>query len=183
MHIFLAYGPDLRFGLTTKRLILDKSARVVTEGDLKVLPIVLGWAFAGLIYFKVAFQAGTSEGTTVLASLLMAAVLGLTVFFASGMYAAKLLAYNWEPGRMRASWGQLVGKTLFWFSMIAFAFVVVSRLIIFGFAEKLSYDIRIFRWDRLNDEFVVFVIIAVVPILVHYLMCLFSTHRNANQPR
>ncbi|PQA74953.1 hypothetical protein C3731_04945 [Brucella oryzae] len=43
-------------------------------------PIVLGWVFAGFIYFKVAFQAGTNAGISILASLLIAAILGLTVF-------------------------------------------------------------------------------------------------------
>lgn len=144
--------------------------------------IVFGWVFAGFIYFKVAFQAGTDEGITILASLLMAAILGLTVFIASGMYAAKLLAFNWEPGRVKASWGQLAARTLTWFLLFVGVFLVLSRIIIFGFSEQLSDEIRMFRWGgRLNGDFVSFLIIATIPVLVHYLMCLFSTHRNANQ--
>lgn len=144
-------------------------------------PIVLGWVFAGFIYFKVAFQAGTNAGISMLASLLIAAILGLTVFLASGIYAAKLLPYNWEPGRVNASWGQLIARTLFWFLIVTIGFVLISRVIIFGFSEELSRAIKMYRWRRLNDEFITFVIISVLPVLVHYIMCLFSTHRNANQ--
>jgi hypothetical protein len=145
--------------------------------------IVLSWAFVGFIYFKVAFQASTHEGITILASLLTAAMLAMTVFIASGVYAGKLLAYNWEPGQLRVSWGQLIAKTLMWFLLFAFGFVLASWIIIFGFSEDLSDDIEMLRWGgRLNDEFLKFVAITALPVLVHYLMCLFSTYRNANQP-
>ncbi|HCH71166.1 MAG TPA: hypothetical protein DFK19_01430 [Ochrobactrum sp.] len=65
--------------------------------------------------------------------------------------------------------------------IVTIGFVLISRVIIFGFSEELSRAIKMYRWRRLNDEFITFVIISVLPVLVHYIMCLFSTHRNANQ--
>lgn len=143
--------------------------------------ILIGWVFCAFIYFKVAFEAAFSSGITILAAFLMSIIMGGVVFLGSGAYAAKLLRYNWTPGAVPVGYRTLISKTLLTFLGVYLAFGVLSRLIIFGFSNRLSDSIEVFRYRfRIDEDFVSFSLIVAVPVILHWVMCLVSTHATAN---
>ncbi len=152
-----------------------------------MIGVVAAWTFGAFIYFKVAFDGGMYETISIIASLLLAIVLGIIVFAASGVYAMRLLAYNWTRGRVPASVGALIARTVFHFLGITLSYLVVARLIIFGFSKDLSDDIEMFTYgvggDRLGEEFIIFIFIVSAPVFAHYALSIFGTYLNANRKR
>ena len=134
--------------------------------------IIIGWAFGGFLYFKIAFEAAYYDGIGIIASMLLGIVLGGAVFAASGAYAKVFLKYNLTPGAVPVGLGSLFGKSIIPFMIVLVIFSVICRLIIFGFDDDLSEDLRI-----------TFVFITFVPIFLHNLMCVWETHKTANSRR
>lgn len=139
--------------------------------------IFAAWAFAVFLYFKVAFDAAFQyQNISVVASLLMGAIFGFFVFFLSGQYYLKLNKYNTNPNQFQATFWNLVSITIWQFLGSAIAYIVISRLIVFGFSKELNRALE--RGDVLTEELVLFVCLSVLPVLVHYIMTLWPTYQN-----
>jgi hypothetical protein len=144
--------------------------------------IILAWAFASFLYFKITFDAVFSRDISIIASLLMAVIFGITVFIASGIYAAKLFRYNAIPGRVSAKLSELLLKTVWPFLGLCVGFTVLTRLIVFGFSKDLTRQIRMFDYrGNVEEDFVQFVLIVIAPLLLHYAMCIYPTYFNATR--
>ncbi len=144
--------------------------------------IILAWVFISFLYFKILFDAVFREDISIIASLLMAIIFGILVFFASGIYAMRLFKYNVVPGRNPATLWELVTKTMWPFVGLSIGYAVVTRLIIFGFSKNINREIRAFDYrGNIEEEFVQFIMIVLVPVLIHYAMCIYPTHYNANR--
>lgn len=144
--------------------------------------ILAGWAFVAFLYFKITFDAVFYQDLSVLASLLMGGILGVFIYFISGQYALKLFKYNANPNKFQASLWELISKTKWQFIGSVFAYTIISRLIIFGFSKELSRNIRAFQYDvrldEIRDEFILFVCLTIVPLLIHYIISLWPTYQN-----
>lgn len=118
--------------------------------------IVLSWSVGAFIYFKIAFDALFRRDITIIASLLMGLGIGVVVFVASGIYAARLLPYNWSPGRKPATCTELVLKICCLFVGVMTTYLVAARLIIFGFSKRLNGEINFFHFgyrNKIDDDF------------------------------
>lgn len=145
-----------------------------------MIGLVLGWGFAAFLYFKIVMDAAFYSGVSVIASLLMATILALLVFFISGVYAIKLASFRFDKTASDGSWGSILGRTILPFILSAIGYFVVSRLVVFGFSKDLSKHLRMFGYrGQLEEDFVVFAIIVIAPVVIHYLMILFSARRMA----
>jgi hypothetical protein len=146
--------------------------------------IILAWGFVTFLYFKIAFDAAFNDGIAIIASLLLAMITSGFVFFASGIYAAKLFRYNAVPGKVQATIGEIVSKTVWPFVGLSVAYIIAARLIIFGFSKRLNREIRFLDYsDSIREEFIVFAIIMLIPVALHYAMCIYPTCFNANPKR
>lgn len=140
------------------------------------------WAFVGFLYFKIAFDAAfTHADLSVIAALLMGGLLGFFVFIVSSKYFLKLHKYNANPKQHHASFWELFSITKWQFVASAFAYTIVARLIIFAFSKSLNGKIRFFRRDEISSEFILFVCLSILPLLVHYLITLWPTYQNCIQ--
>ena len=149
-----------------------------------MIGILIGWTFASFLYFKVAFDSLFNESISIVAALLLAVMVGVYVLIGSYLQANQLLRYNWSPGAVPAKLSELVAKTLISFLALSAVFVLISRAIIFGFSKNLSSDIKLLTWRGGVDESVImFLIIVLVPLFLHYAMSLFGTYNNANASR
>jgi len=142
--------------------------------------IVLAWFLASLLYFKIAFDAVFYKDISIIASLLMAIAFGVLIFFAAGIYATRLFKYNAVPGRVPATLGALIRQTIWPFLGLSIGYAILSRLIIFGFSKNLHRKIRAFDYrDNIQEELVQFILIVLIPVLIHYAMCIYQTYHNA----
>nr|WP_278388380.1 hypothetical protein [Brucella intermedia] len=137
--------------------------------------MVLGWAFFGFIYFKVGFEATTSTGISVMAAFLLAVTLAAIVVCAAGVYDTNLSAKD----SSQTWWGRFK-RTAIYFVLLAVGFVLISRIIIFGFSNDLSDEIGLYRRSigvlpkvYFNSAFVTSLTLIVLPILFHYLAFLY----------
>ncbi len=148
-----------------------------------MLIIASGWAFATFIYFKVAFDYAIRD-LTIVGAILLGLVFGVWVFVVSGVYALRLLPYNWQPGREHATLGTLVSKTVLPLLIAYTTYLVLARLIIFGFSKRLSDRIEVFGYrDSISDTFLEYMLIIAFPVSLHYAMTIFSTYQNCKRPR
>ena len=150
-----------------------------------MLVIVIGWAFGTFLYFKVAFDAAFYDGITIVAALICGILSSVCILFGSGVYAHKLLRFNWTPGAVPARVTDLLSPTLLPFILICVVHSLLLRLVIFGFSKRLSRDISVFegygRNKQVSEEIVIFLLISVAPIVLHYAMSVWGTYRNANK--
>jgi hypothetical protein len=145
------------------------------------MAIFATWAFVAFIYFKVAFDAVFEYiGISIVASLLMGAIFGGVVFFFSGQYFLKLNKYNAKPKQFQATFWDLISITIWQFLGSVIVYAVISRLVIFGFSKELNRQIDIFRRNKLDDDFILFLCLIALPLLVHYIMTLWPTYLNCN---
>jgi len=147
-----------------------------------MIGVIIGWSFFGFLYFKVVFDATFRADLSIISSLLMSIVFGFLVFAASGVYASKLLEFNWTPGRVPARLSQIIGRTFWYFLGMMAVYAIVIRLIIFGFSKRMNNNIDLFDYrGNIDEEFIVFLIIIFIPFFIHYAMCVFGTFNNANK--
>lgn len=142
-----------------------------------MLKIVSGWVFILFLYFKIAFDAGFYDDISIIASLLLAIVLGIFIYFVSGAYTFKLMKYHDHPGQIPTKLWRLANQTIWPFLGMCLGSLIVSRLLIFGFSKELNDEIDLFdRRGNVEDEFIMFVFIILIPVLIHYAMSLFPAY-------
>ena len=148
-----------------------------------MIAVVAIWSFVSFVFFKVCFDFAYYKDISIVAALLLGIGIGAVIFAASGVYAHGLLKYNWTPGRVTATVGQLLRPTIIPMLLFAMAYGTVARLVIFGFSKSLNKEIRVFTryGDDLDKTFIVFAAIISAPILLHYVMCIAETYRTANK--
>ncbi|MCH8347571.1 MAG: hypothetical protein IH901_03630 [Proteobacteria bacterium] len=147
-----------------------------------MVKFVGAWAFFLFIYFKIFFDAAFYEDISIVASLLISIVFGFSIYFLSEVYEVRLLKFydfsNQKPVKIR----QLVKETLWPFLGMCVGSIVVSRLILFGFSKKLSHDIDLFDRDwGVDESFIYFTFIILVPFLIHYSMNIFPTYKETKR--
>ncbi len=159
----------------------DISGEINYRGE-QMIGIIGGWAFATFLYFKIVFDAAFSRDITIIAALLMGVAFGVLVFTFSGVYAMRLLEFNWSPGKITATVSQLISRTIIPLIGAVIVYGLVARLLIFGFSKKLNYSIDVFNYrGNIDKDFVTFVLIIFLPIIVHYAMSIYGTYINANR--
>ncbi|MFN9789479.1 MAG: hypothetical protein ACK53X_00105 [Holosporales bacterium] len=141
--------------------------------------VVIIWSFFALVFFKVTIDAGMNEDITVFATLLMAIVFGGMIFISTSVYATRLFYINAKPKSRSENLTEIIRKTIGPFCIFSTAFIIFSRLIVFGFSKELN---RKFRWNG-EEEFLWFSIFICIPLFVHYIMILFATYKNTRQIR
>jgi len=147
-----------------------------------MIGIVVAWCFGSLLYFKVLFDFVFWSDISIFATFLMSIFLGILIFFSSGRYASKLLRFNWSPGTVPATLSDIIKPTFFPFILFLSTYALLCRLIIFGFSKKLHKDIDIFNYrNKIDEDFIYFLLIASAPVIIHYIMVVFSTYHNANR--
>lgn len=147
-----------------------------------MIMMLAAWAFGSFIYFKVAFDALFYESISIIAALLLALTLSAILFWTSGIYAMRLLKYNWSPGMVPASLATLIGKTILPLLGMSIVFVVIARLIIFGFSKQLHKEIDLYDFrGNISEAVIAFVVIVVAPLLLHYVMSVLGTYVSANR--
>lgn len=142
-----------------------------------MVKFVGAWAFFLFIYFKIFFDAAFRADISIVGSLLISIVFGFSIYLLSEVYEVRLLKFydfsSQKPVKIR----QLVKETLWPFLGMCVGSIVVSRLILFGFSKKLSHEIDLFdRRGNVEDEFIMFVFIILIPVLIHYAMSLFPAY-------
>jgi hypothetical protein len=144
-----------------------------------MLGIVLGWAFAAFIYFKVALDASFYRGVSVLGALIMAGILGVLVLFSSGFYTVQLAKYNVRALASGHSVAKAIGYTVLVFVISTVAYIAISRLVVFGFSKELSREIgtAIYRRRGFDERFITFALITALPLALHYVLILFNSKR------
>jgi hypothetical protein len=144
-----------------------------------MIGILIAWGIGAFVYFKVAFDAAFRADISIVAAFLLAVFVAGIVFAASGLYAARLLHYNWSPGTVKASAGELIRKSFGLFLLIYISYAIISRIIIFGFSKRLSSEIDVFSYKyEPSDEVLSYLFITILPVALHYAMCIFATYRN-----
>lgn len=148
-----------------------------------MIAIVTGWIFSAFIYFKVAFDASYYHDITIFASLIMAIVLGVTIFFVTASYAIRLLHYN-SGNKLndRVTMLRLIKVTFFPFLCSLLFQLFISRVVIFGFSKDLDKEMEIFNYrGDVSQDFLIFCFVIFIPLFIHYLMCLFPTYYSYNK--
>jgi len=132
------------------------------------MAIFLYWWLGTFLYFKIAITAAEfgydDYQLTVLSSLLLATIFCLTIYSLTKHYAEKLLFLPETNGEIK----RVIAVTIRKFLIYTFIFGAISRLIIFGFSNNLSEEVR----D--GEEFWLMTIL-LFPIILHYAMCVFAT--------
>jgi len=144
--------------------------------------VAVGWAFAVFLYLKIALQAVTYYGVTVLAASLMAIVFGilLTVLLPAYVKRAALMRVDaFFDSKPQPS---LLSQTFIPMLIGMFVYVLCCRLIVFGFSGKLDREISLFNWRGLNPEFIIFVVVTSLPVLAHYITLLMGMKRLTGEP-
>lgn len=147
-----------------------------------MIGIVVAWCFGSFLYFKVLFDFVFRSDISIFATFLMSVSLGILIFFSSGVYASKLLRFNLSPGTVPATLSDIIKPTFVPFILFSATYALLCRLIIFGFSKRLHRDIDIFRYrNKIDEDFIYFLIIVAAPVIIHYVMVVFSTYHNANR--
>jgi len=137
---------------------------------------IMGWGFGAFLYFKVAFDGAFNDNLTLTGALVSGIIFGISIFSATGIYAWQLLPYNALPVVAPVRVGKIVAKSLFAFLGATFVYLIVLRLVIFGFSKELSDEIEFY----IEEEFFYFLILATVPMLAHYATVVAGTWLKAN---
>lgn len=143
--------------------------------------VAIGWFFFGLLYFKIAFDAFFRHDITTVAAMLLAVLLSGFIFLGTKSYASRLFTYNTSNEPLGVPFDTLFFKVAAPFFGFLLSFLVLSRLVVFGFSKRLNGDLdRFFDYHgSLREEVFYFLFVIAAPLTIHLLMCLYSTwNRN-----
>ncbi len=147
-----------------------------------MLILLGGWWFASFLYFKIILDAVFGNDLSIFGAIILGVIMALVVFVFSAWYAMRLLPYNWTPGAVPVGLSTVVGRTLVPFFVALVGAWVIFRLVIFGFSKDLDQELRFTNWrGEIADGFYYFLFWTALPVLLHYVMCVFATYVNANR--
>lgn len=141
-----------------------------------MLIVCLVWSFVTFLYLKVAFEATFYNGISVLACLLISVILGFSIFVMSGVYTFFQIRLN--KADMRDGMMFNAVRHFLIFAVGAVVYVIINRLIIFGFSSDLSSELRMFKpYNRsVSYHYILFIFISILPLFVHYIMSMMTVH-------
>ncbi|MDA0787680.1 MAG: hypothetical protein O3B37_15475 [Proteobacteria bacterium] len=143
-----------------------------------ILVLIL-WGFLSFVFFKIGLDASFGRDSTVIATMLLGVLVAASVFVTSFYYAARLgrhlaLVRMGQPTSlffpMLATWGIAVAAN-----------IVVGKAIIFGFSKRLNRELGgdlLFDFGYRFDEGIIFAILVIIPITVHFLISLLDANRQ-----
>ncbi len=147
-----------------------------------MLATMIAWCGALFIYNKVAFDLAFYEHMTVLASLIIAVVQSVIIFFITGFYAVKLFKFNGRPGLYEAKLVDVLKLTWWQFLLASILSCVGAKIIIYGFAKRVSGQIDFFKYSGdLDDSGMTFIALCVLPLSIHYILVCAGTLLNTKK--
>jgi hypothetical protein len=140
--------------------------------------IILGWSIVSFAYTKIAFDAFLPSEVSISAALMIGVLTGPFIFGMSGIYTGVLQRYLSFDGRFQGENSQLVGATIMPFLLGSAFYLIIVRLLVFGFSKGLNSELRAFDYnDHIRDPILWFIAVAVQPVLFHYLTIVFGMMR------
>ena len=141
--------------------------------------ILLFWILGSFIFFKVAFDAAFNNDISIIASLLLSVMVGISIFYNSRFYAIQT---GKHLARIKFSQTtNFFGKAFLAYLVTALTNIAIGKAIVFGFSKKfnreLGYDL-LFN-SRYTEETFLFVILVIVPITLHFLIVLLGVHMQS----
>ncbi|RZT91074.1 hypothetical protein EV681_4597 [Advenella incenata] len=146
-----------------------------------MLGLMTIWGFGAFIFYKVAYGVMAHSGITVLASLLMAVALSLSLFIMMRFNAIEILRYQADPipaSGSRSTLHSLYIRLVKIFIVGSIAFALLSKLVVFGFSSDLNGYLGwrrnvLFSSGRL-EESISFILIAIAPMFIHFIIIIFG---------
>ena len=146
------------------------------------ISVILTWSFISFLYFKIAFDAAFNADLSIIASLILSLLFGITAFSSLFFYSARICYSDWLPRRLPLRFSEVSGRTIWHFLGITTLYALFARMIIFGFSKNMNREIDIFDYrGHIEGEFIRYLVIVTTPSFLLYAICIFLALRAFNK--
>lgn len=135
------------------------------------------WLIGAFVYFKIGLDFAFYRDVSIVGALLLAIMFGLSLLATSYMYATNM---GKHLARIRLNQDtQFYPLTLGVYAAAAAVNVVLGKMLVFGFSKNLNRELGndlLFRFRYHTDETMVFALLIVAPITLHYILSMYGVH-------
>lgn len=146
-------------------------------------PIMFFWWLGSFVFFKVALDASFSQDTSVVSTVLLGAMVAISVFLSGYFYSTKMLVHL---ARVRlGEESRFFSSTRGVWILSVLANICLGKAIIFGFSKNLNRDVGgglLFDFGRYGrEDALLFAALISIPITFHYLTILISVNTSTDE--